>query len=138
MKHKHFNLFYWNDSHTEEDKNLRKKHLKELKEDLENKVNFENIEINFHEEKGFSNGNVFVSDVGDSYESFRAAKKYILSSNSNYLPISMMAHSKSEFFMIENILKDHYGGDVKLGYGLFNFGRRLGLAEFKVKQNNRN
>lgn len=134
-KNIHISFFYFDKDHSEEFKNIRKYYLNKLKENIHDKLKLQKTTlINFHEVGGFSDGFVSIFDRSNSYEKIYSTVDYILSRGDSYLPVVMLGHNKTEFSMIESILKNHYGDHVKLNYGWFGIGKLFGHAGFKVKK----
>ena len=126
-------LHYWDSNHVDSFKNSKKRYLAGLENAFGN-VSTEGVLLSFDKNHGEYTGHVSFMDCENSYERIYTAVDYALSRGSSNLPVWISINKKNDFSLIEDILRDHYGESVKLNYGLFNIGKLMKEAKFKVRK----
>lgn len=126
-------LHYWDSNHVDSFKKNKKRYLSNL-ESAFSDVSLGNLFLDFNKVEGEYTGHVFFIDSENSYHRIYSAVDYALSRGADNLPTWISINKKKDFSIIEDILKFHYNDDVKLNYGLFNIGKIMNEAKFKVNK----
>ena len=136
-KPNHISLFYWIGDSSSRFTDERKVFLKFLEHDVRLKGLAKKAIVDFHSHSGLSDGHVSIFDNKNSFEAFYSAVDFVLSKSEGYFPISVLGRKKTEFDVVESVLKTHYGDRVKLSYGFCNIGKLLNQAKIKYNKSSK-